>query len=83
MNRRHFLTAIIASACAPAIVRASSLMPVRLRGGSITVAELHDILRRCEPYVVSWEEFYRNIALNNAYMAHMMDHAKYLGLSNE
>ena len=29
MNRRQFLGAIIASACAPAIVRASSLMPVR------------------------------------------------------
>lgn len=29
MNRRSFLTAILASACAPAIVRAASLMPVR------------------------------------------------------
>ena len=51
MNRRHFLTAIIASACAPAIVRASSLMPVRAR--TMTVYELglwvaaqHEALRR-------------------------------------
>jgi hypothetical protein len=31
MNRRHFLGAILATCMAPAIVRASSLMPVRAR----------------------------------------------------
>ena len=65
MNRRHFLGAIIASACAPAIVRASSLMPVRAHTRlvpgyrELTVAELHDILKRCDagPYVLSGKEF--------------------------
>jgi hypothetical protein len=49
MNRRHFLGAIIASACAPAIVRASSLMPIRERGiwmgrigRSMTIDHLED-----------------------------------------
>lgn len=57
MNRRGFLGAILATAVAPAIVRASSLMPVVARN---PLQELADYARRMgiEPITENGEEVY-------------------------
>ena len=69
MNRRHFLGAIIASACAPAIVRASSLMPVRK---TVLVPGYKLIGRVGTGRIVDWNIFYETVAVNNAYLSVMI-----------
>lgn len=67
MDRRRFLGAILASACAPAIVRASSLMPIRAPALPTGL-----ILNESGIAVVDWKVFYSAVVLNNAFMARVM-----------
>lgn len=46
MNKRGFLSTILATCAAPAIVRASSLMPIRVVDAPRILVPIHDLTTR-------------------------------------
>src|SRR5215813_8767274 len=57
MDRRNFLVAATASLlCAPAIVRASSLMPIKVVGWTPLVSPVNEVWERGERPSAGWAE---------------------------
>jgi hypothetical protein len=96
MNRRGFLGSILALAAAPAIVKASSLMPVRDRYIRYSIGELDQIIlfeapysaAKCESFIPElWSSklahsFYNNMRLEMSGIAglYRVDAAKALAM---
>lgn len=57
MKRRHFLAAILGASVAPAIVRAASLMPVRVLDSGVLVPEVAPLWTATDGATLYGQEF--------------------------
>lgn len=59
MNRRGFLTAMLAAGAAPAIVQAANLMPIFMRreSGLLAPQFMDDLVRGMYAYNIGWDDY--------------------------